>query len=686
MFCSSIKGDMAERFSEETGPVHRLAFQERTKIARRSYMSQKLVRENVFDETLYLMCEKYSSKFSSQYRAFKGTVKQEDTMDHEWGVLPWREKLYVVFHEPFMTTAGTCFAAMSVIFALGSIITLLVETNSAFNPIVHPENATAFLVAEVIFTLFFTLETSVSLFVHRDRMAYARSPLFLVELLALLPFYVGFFLGIFVNVSGYTDTLRMFRIFAVVKYATSLQSVSVMILALQRSTSALMGPLMMLLFFAIVMANVLFMSSSGSLDATTGQFVMEDCECTSAPDAVNRTCPERISPFARGLPTSLWWSFATTLTVGYGDIVPRCSWGRIAGAICMITAAIIMAMPIAVLGQLFTDEVNAMKQSLSGDKTAIAGKMVTQHQKALQLACARRLHEIRPEKLAMLCRRAGLPAGSSAEMVGNLYALFGIDPSTAQLGGGAAVTTRNIEEVAKDDRDGVDELNELPVVTTLAESFFEYLRKRMPFEFVNLASPAPQLMMLIDCFFERVYGGLMGGRSANHLSHRLVCSNKRAIQRIIPLVAPSRYLLGIHDDDVKPPPDFVLPLPLQRDGVAMTNFAPRMATLEVNLRFGTLSYVLRSIGGFVPLVNGKEVTVASLEDRDIIDFGSDDYPMAYTFVRMDHYAHHANASENIENSLPNKLWVARNIPNGTPHALRPRQTISQADLQPNFVL
>ncbi len=50
---------------------------------------------------------------------------------------------------------------------------------------------------------------------------------------------------------------------------------------------------------------------------------------------------------------ALWWSFCTVSTVGYGDIVPITSWGRVLGVVTMLVGAAFFASFTALFAQAF---------------------------------------------------------------------------------------------------------------------------------------------------------------------------------------------------------------------------------------------------------------------------------------------------------------------------------------------
>jgi membrane protein insertase Oxa1/YidC/SpoIIIJ len=57
--------------------------------------------------------------------------------------------------------------------------------------------------------------------------------------------------------------------------------------------------------------------------------------------------------FFQNIPITFWWTIVTLTTVGYGDTYPNTNWGRLVGALTMITAIIMVAFPVTIIGQAF---------------------------------------------------------------------------------------------------------------------------------------------------------------------------------------------------------------------------------------------------------------------------------------------------------------------------------------------
>jgi voltage-gated potassium channel len=627
------------------GPVHRLAFRSRTKLVRNTYLTQRLAGESEYNETLFNLCKLYQEKYDGEYSSYKNALAEEAFMQQDWTNMTKRQQLAIVLHQPTLTTGGRAVALLSTAVAVGSTITLMLQTLPEFNPGLRQHTVVAFNLVEGLVTLYFTVESVTCFATHPRRLEYVKTLTFWVDLVSTLPLYLLFFFGTFLpDASAYVDPIRMTRLFRIGKYMNVWRPVKTLASALSKTLTDLSGPLFFLTTCCMVFANALYYAQRGTWDESRGGYVSPDCLCEDSPKGLTGTCPSVVNDISAGIPRTTWWGFVTLLTVGFGDIVPQCAWGRVIAAVGMITSSIVMAMPVAVLGEAFQNEAGRVSRERSKAKVLAANLTVKEHERVVQLASARRLNEVRPNKLLLLTRRAGLPLqGQPHELVARLYRLFGIDPRLPPTSD-ATIRTADFR---------------VPAVLALGEAFLEYVRLRTPFEIVDLKNPAKELLTVIDTFFERVFAWWTR-TPARHLQQRMESSDLDACLRIVPLVTQSTYTIGIEVGGV-PPPDIVLPRVAQvSPSEGRVAFGPRMATLRVILRFGMIVYILIPEPTFRALVNGTPIDgPVELKDRDTINFGSSDVPLMYTLTRLDEYAYGHSASRAVDVQLPTRLWVAQ---------------------------
>ncbi|GAB4245403.1 MAG: hypothetical protein Kow00129_05310 [Thermoleophilia bacterium] len=163
----------------------------------------------------------------------------------------------------------------------------------------------------------------------RGRLRWATTPMAIIDLLAVLPFYLPF---------GPWDLrflramrlLRLMRVFKLARYSDSLALLAKVVRAKKDELAMTLGAVLFLLFLASSLIYYL--------------------EHESQPEAFS------------SIPTALWWGVATLTTVGYGDIYPVTAAGRILGSAVALLGVGLFAMPAGILASGFTAELERRKQ------------------------------------------------------------------------------------------------------------------------------------------------------------------------------------------------------------------------------------------------------------------------------------------------------------------------------------
>ncbi|MBI4574806.1 MAG: ion transporter [Planctomycetes bacterium] len=155
------------------------------------------------------------------------------------------------------------------------------------------------------------------------RLRYARTPLALIDLLAVLPFYLPF-LGVDLRFVRALRLFRLFRILKLARYSTALKSMG---LAFTSRREELLTTLYVL-FLVLLFASAL----------------MYYAEHEAQPKAFS------------SIPAAMWWGIATVTTVGYGDIYPTTPEGKVVAGLVAILGIAMIALPTGVLGAAFTEQ------------------------------------------------------------------------------------------------------------------------------------------------------------------------------------------------------------------------------------------------------------------------------------------------------------------------------------------
>lgn len=177
---------------------------------------------------------------------------------------------------------------------------------------------------------------------------YMTIPMNIIDLVAIIPFYVAYF-----STSGSSVSiiriLRLVRVLRVFKIGGMGNGMTLMSNAMMNSLSA-MG---ILLFFTvlgvILFGSIIFFLEAGKFtvneDFPEGAFLRWD---------ILHVAKEE-SPFSSIL-VSCYWAMVTFTTVGYGDLVPTSPLGRFVALVLMYTGILVLALPISVIGANFQRE------------------------------------------------------------------------------------------------------------------------------------------------------------------------------------------------------------------------------------------------------------------------------------------------------------------------------------------
>jgi voltage-gated potassium channel len=163
----------------------------------------------------------------------------------------------------------------------------------------------------------------------RARMRYALSPLALIDLAAILPFYLSF---IFTADLRFLRVLRLLRLLKLSHYFPGLDVfLYVLRVQLPSLAAASLVMLVLILFSACLM------------------FLLE-----------GQAQPEAFGSVA----AAVWWAVVTLTTVGYGDITPVTSLGKVLGAVIMLLGVGTVALPAAMLAGRFSEEIQSRRNQL----------------------------------------------------------------------------------------------------------------------------------------------------------------------------------------------------------------------------------------------------------------------------------------------------------------------------------
>lgn len=206
-----------------------------------------------------------------------------------------------------------------------------------------------FRIFEVTVVVVFTLEYAARLWSAPARPGFdgygreALRPMMLVDLLAVLPFWLavlvpgGFLAGVDLRS---VRLLRLFRLLRVAKLARYSLALDTMALAFRSRKEELV-------LAAAGMGALLLISAS----------MLYYIENPHQPEAFS------------SIPATMWWSVATLTTVGYGDVYPITAMGRFMGAITAILGIAMFAVPTGIMGAAFSEAMRPTGSTVASTST-----------------------------------------------------------------------------------------------------------------------------------------------------------------------------------------------------------------------------------------------------------------------------------------------------------------------------
>lgn len=173
----------------------------------------------------------------------------------------------------------------------------------------------------------------------------------MIDLLAIVPFYVQLGLGGGrgggMSAIRVVRLLRIFRVLRMRKLQTGVAMFHHVVM------DAL--PAMSLLLFMTMMACLFFASCITYAEGTTYSVDEEWLQKYPNGTFVRPTTDGynvEESPF-RSILDGFWWFFVTATTVGYGDVFPTTTAGRMIGLVTVYVGIVLLALPISVIGSAF---------------------------------------------------------------------------------------------------------------------------------------------------------------------------------------------------------------------------------------------------------------------------------------------------------------------------------------------
>lgn len=195
----------------------------------------------------------------------------------------------------------------------GSIIVAILDSVAEL----HLKYGRVFLTLELAFTFLFTLEYALRVWLTSRTLKYVTSFYGIVDLLAILPVYLSFFIANS-QLLSVVRALRLLRVIRILKLGRYVAEAEFLRESLKASAAKIQ------LFLFSVLTIVLIMG--------TLMFVVEGPE----------------SGFT-SIPVGMYWAIVTLTTVGFGDITPVTALGQLLASLIMLMGYAIIAVPTGIV-------------------------------------------------------------------------------------------------------------------------------------------------------------------------------------------------------------------------------------------------------------------------------------------------------------------------------------------------
>lgn len=160
----------------------------------------------------------------------------------------------------------------------------------------------------------------------RARVRYVFSFMAIIDLLAILPFYIPFLIPIDLRILRMLRIVRLFRVFKLNRYTSALSTIAAVF---KKKKSQLLSSIFVVLLLMVIAAVLMY-----SIE--------------------NEAQPE---VFANAF-SALWWAIATLTTVGYGDIYPVTVLGKVLSAVIALLGIGLVAVPTGIISAGFMETID----------------------------------------------------------------------------------------------------------------------------------------------------------------------------------------------------------------------------------------------------------------------------------------------------------------------------------------
>lgn len=248
-----------------------------------------------------------------------------------------KKKVHILLHpELGFTKWDKILNGFIIILIILNVAAVMLETVAE----IHKPYSEFFRIFDMVSVIIFTVEYALRVWSSNNdpkyshkihgRLRYIFSFYALIDLLAILPFYIHIMLGLDLRVLRILRLLRFLRLFRLTAY---MKSARVVRNVFKSRANDLKLSLALILFLIIIASCLVYF-------------------------AEHLVQPKVFS----SIPATIWWAVITVTSVGYGDMVPVTMWGKIFTSIITLAGLAVFALPAGIITSGFLEETRKTKK------------------------------------------------------------------------------------------------------------------------------------------------------------------------------------------------------------------------------------------------------------------------------------------------------------------------------------
>lgn len=237
-----------------------------------------------------------------------------------------------------------------IILIISNVIAIAIDTLTGLSDQLRYELKIFEITSVIIFSIEYMLRIYISDITHPAKSKKASvikfifSPFGIIDMLAILPFYIPFIIKVDLRFLRIIRLIRFFRVLKINRYNSTL----ILFRDVLKEKRAEIGMTFFIVFILLLISS----------------FLMYSVENSVQPDKFQNV-------FA-----SLWWAVATLTTVGYGDLYPITTLGKIISGIVSILGIGLIALPTGIISAGFIGKISQTKKDMNTHVCPHCGKEV----------------------------------------------------------------------------------------------------------------------------------------------------------------------------------------------------------------------------------------------------------------------------------------------------------------------